>query len=189
MSGRNTVIRSLHDLGLAAWFGGSLMGAVGLNGAAEHEGSAVADRARIASVGWAKWVPVNAAAIGAHLFGGGGLLAANAHRVSSQEGVAASTTAKTVVTAVALAATAYARVLGKKVELASSPDTEDREKAARHPVDLNTARRHLSYAQWSVPALTGCLVVLNALHGEQQRPLEQLHGMWGHVRSAAPLMR
>jgi hypothetical protein len=30
----NTVSRSLHDLGLATWFGGSLMGAVGLNGAA-----------------------------------------------------------------------------------------------------------------------------------------------------------
>jgi len=30
----NTVARTLHDLGLAAWFGGSLMGAVGLNGAA-----------------------------------------------------------------------------------------------------------------------------------------------------------
>ncbi|MFF2206234.1 hypothetical protein [Streptomyces sp. NPDC058145] len=39
MSGRNTVIRSLHDLGLAAWFGGSLMGAVGLNGAARQEGA------------------------------------------------------------------------------------------------------------------------------------------------------
>ncbi|MET7275510.1 MULTISPECIES: hypothetical protein [Streptomyces] len=189
MSGRNTVIRSLHDLGLAAWFGGSLMGAVGLNGAAENEGSTVADRARIASVGWAKWVPVNAAAIGAHLFGGGGLLAANAHRVSSQKGVAASTTAKTVVTAAALAATAYARVLGKKVELASSSAPEDTEKATRHPVDLDTARRHLAYAQWTVPALTGCLVVLNALHGEQQRPLEQLHGMWGHARFVTPLMQ
>jgi hypothetical protein len=29
----NTLSRSLHDLGLATWFGGSLMGAVGLNGA------------------------------------------------------------------------------------------------------------------------------------------------------------
>jgi hypothetical protein len=26
----NTVARTLHDLGLAAWFGGSLMGATGL---------------------------------------------------------------------------------------------------------------------------------------------------------------
>lgn len=32
-STRNTLIRSMHDLGLAAWFGGSLMGAIGLNGA------------------------------------------------------------------------------------------------------------------------------------------------------------
>ena len=34
MAQDNTLARSLHDLGLAAWFGGSLMGAVGLNGAA-----------------------------------------------------------------------------------------------------------------------------------------------------------
>ena len=33
MAQDNTLARSLHDLGLAAWFGGSLMGAVGLNGA------------------------------------------------------------------------------------------------------------------------------------------------------------
>ena len=30
----NTIARTLHDLGLASWFGGSLMGASGLNGAA-----------------------------------------------------------------------------------------------------------------------------------------------------------
>jgi hypothetical protein len=34
MSERNTVVRGLHDLGLAMWFGGSLAGAVGFNGAA-----------------------------------------------------------------------------------------------------------------------------------------------------------
>ena len=34
MAQDNTLARSLHDLGLATWFGGSLMGAVGLNGAA-----------------------------------------------------------------------------------------------------------------------------------------------------------
>ncbi|WP_077800839.1 hypothetical protein [Streptomyces sp. JHA26] len=189
MSGRNnTLIRSLHDVGLAAWFGGSLMGAIGLNGAAEHEGSTVAARARIASVGWAKWVPVNAAAIGAHLFGGGGLLAVNAHRVRTQQGVGASTTAKTAVTAAALAATAYARVLGKKVELASSYSVEDNEKAAEHPIDLEKAQRQLAWAQWAVPAFTGCLVVLNALHGEQQRPMAQFRGMWEHARSSTPLV-
>lgn len=97
----------------------------------------------------------------------------------------ASTTAKTVVTAAALAATAYARILGKKVELASS-DPDDNEKAGRHPVDLRQARRQLACAQWAVPALTGCLVVLNALHGEQQRP-GSVHeiGFWLSFRAVA----
>ncbi|WPO76738.1 hypothetical protein [Streptomyces sp. KN37] len=188
MSERNTVIRSLHDLGLAAWFGGSLMGAVGLNRAARDEGGTEATRDRISSSGWARWTPVNAAAIGAHLFGGGGLLAVNAHRVATQQGVGASTTAKTLVTAAALAATAYARVLGKKVELASSTDPADAAKAQKHPVDLDKARRQLATAQWAVPALTGCLVVLNALHGEQQRPGEQMPGMWERARSVTHLM-
>ncbi|KOX25675.1 MULTISPECIES: hypothetical protein [unclassified Streptomyces] len=183
MSERHTLIRSLHDVGLAAWFGGSLMGAVGLNGAARSEGGTEVAADRIASAGWAKWTPVSAVAIGAHLFGSGGLLVVNAHRVATQQGVAASTAAKTAVTAAALAATAYARVLGKKIELASSSDPEDVEKAGRHPVDLDKARRQLACAQWVVPALTGCLVVLNALHGEQQRPSEQVSGMWGRAES------
>lgn len=188
MTGRNTLIRSLHDVGMAAWFGGALMGAVGLNGAANDESGTEATTDRIASSGWAKWAPVNAAAIGAHLFGGGGLLAVNAHRVATQQGVAASTTAKTVVTAAALAATAYARVLGKKVELASSTDPDDLEKAHQHPIDVHKARRQLALAQWAVPALTGTLVVLNALHGEQQRPAEQIPGIWERARSATHLM-
>ncbi|GAB2879419.1 hypothetical protein GCM10027074_54620 [Streptomyces deserti] len=188
MSERNTVMRSLHDLGLAAWFGGSLMGAVGLNGAARAEGGTQATPARIASSGWAKWAPVNAAAVGAHLVGSSGLLAANAARVATQQGVAASTVAKTVLTGAALAATAYSRVLGKKIELASSSDPEDTEKAAEHPVDTDKAQRQLAFLQWTIPALTGGLLVLNALHGEQQRPEEQARGMWQRAMSRTPHM-
>ncbi|MEU6895383.1 hypothetical protein ABZ934_27115 [Streptomyces sp. NPDC046557] len=188
MSDRHTLLRSLHDVGLAAWFGGSLMGAVGLNGAALDEGGTWATSARIASAGWAKWTPVNAAAIAAHLFGSGGLLAANAPRVAVQQGVAASTLAKTALTGAALAATAYSRVLGKKIELAASSDPQDAEKAAKHPIDTDKAQRHLACLQWAVPALTGSLVILNALHGEQQRPTEQLHGIWQRARSFSPHM-
>jgi hypothetical protein len=69
MTQDNTLARSLHDVGLATWFGGSLMGAVGLNGAA-----AVVDqpdqRLRVANTGWARWTPVNLAGIAAHLAGG-----------------------------------------------------------------------------------------------------------------------
>src|SRR3954470_8722942 len=90
MSERNSLVRSLHDLGLAAWFGGSLAGAVGINGAAAD----VPDKAMrlpVAHAGWARWSPVNLAAIGAHLVGVVGLLVANRDRVRNQKGVGAST--------------------------------------------------------------------------------------------------
>ena len=59
VSSRNTLVRSMHDVGAAVWLGGALMGAVGLNGAA----SDIKDRrqrAEIAADGWARWAPVNA---------------------------------------------------------------------------------------------------------------------------------
>jgi hypothetical protein len=51
MTADNTLSRSLHDVGLAAWFGGSLMGAVGLNRAA---GAVQEPRQRleVANTGW-----------------------------------------------------------------------------------------------------------------------------------------
>lgn len=130
---------------------------------------------------------MNAAAIAAHLVGSSGLLAVNASRVATQQGVAASTVAKTVLTGAALAATAYARMLGKKIELATSKDPQDAEEAAAS-FDTSKAERHLSSAQWLVPALTGGLVILSALHGEQQRPAEQTRGMWERARGLSPHM-
>jgi hypothetical protein len=180
---RNTVVRALHDLGLAAWFGGSLMGVVGLNGAAEDEGGNLRT-AQIASNGWARWTPFNAAAIGAHLLGGAGVLLVNRKRVLGQRGVGASTVAKALLTAAALGATGYTRVLGKKIELASSPDPANAEKADAVPIGIEQAQQQLRVAQWTIPLLTGALEVLNALHGEQQRPGEQARGV---VQRAAGL--
>jgi hypothetical protein len=176
VSQRNTVIRTLNDVGLAAWFGGSLMGAVGLNGAAEQEGGNLRT-ARVASNGWARWTPVNAAAIGLHLVGAVGIGVVNRRRMVAQRGVGAASVAKTVVTAAALAATAYARVLGKKIELASSPNPGDAQRAEDVPVEVEQAQQQLSIVQWTIPVLTGILEVLNALHGEQQRPGQQVAGV------------
>ena len=117
VSERNTVVRSLHDLGLAAWFGGSLAGAVGFNGAAAD----VPDeklRLTVANAAWARWTPVNLAAIAAHLVGGLGIVYANRGRISAQQGVGASTGAKAALTGAALAVTGYSRILGKKLEQA-----------------------------------------------------------------------
>ena len=179
MTERNTLVRSLHDLGLAAWFGGSLMGAVGLNGAAAAARDE-SERSRIASAGWAKWTPVNAAAIGSHLVGATGLLLANKGRVATQRGVAANSAAKTALLGASLAATAYARALGKKVEQASpAPAEGPTDPNARTPDDVAKAMRQQKLAQWAIPALTGGMLVLNALQGEQQRPTQVLSGIFG----------
>ncbi|GFG64000.1 hypothetical protein MKUB_14900 [Mycobacterium kubicae] len=170
MSARNTIVRSLHDLGAAAWFGGSLMGAVGVNGA----GAAVRDpkdRARVTAAGWGKWGPVNAAAIGAHLIGGGAILYNNRDRAKYQSGVTANTVTKLVVTGAALGATVYSRALGMKASQGQGDPVQGAtEPAPSTPSDVAAAQQQLRYAQWLVPALTGTIILLGAQQGEQQRP-------------------
>lgn len=170
MSEKNTVARSLHDVGLATWFGGSLMGAVGLNGAAA-EAHAPEERTRLSAAGWARWAPISAAAIGAHLIGGAGLLGANKARVSAQPGARVNTLTKTALTGAAMALSAYAGYLGRQVDQhaheGAAGATEPRPDASE---DLKAAQHRLRVVQWSIPAVTGTLVVLGAAQGEQQRP-------------------
>ncbi|MEU8035656.1 hypothetical protein [Streptosporangium sp. NPDC049078] len=173
---RNTVVRAMHDVGLAAWFGGSLMGAIGLNGAT----AAVSDRSerlRVANAGWGRWAPVSAASVGAFLVGSLGLLSANRRRVAYQRGVGASTAAKAVLTAGALAATAYTGVLGAKLADAGDVPVEGAVKPEKEtPEDVAKTQQQLRLMQWVVPAVTGLLVVLTSLHGEQQRPGQVIRG-------------
>ena len=176
-SNRNTLVRSMHDIGAAAWFGGSLMGAVALNGAT-NDISEHTDRARIASEGWARWSPVNAAAIGAHLIGGLGLVLAHRGRVRNQAGVSANTAVKTGITALALASTAYSGVLGAKVAAAGAVPADGATKPARStPAGVANAQQQLRVLQWLTPVLTAALVILGAQQGEQQRPGERLRGI------------
>jgi hypothetical protein len=177
MSSRNTVVRSLHDLGSAAWFGGALMGAVGVNGAANGVRDSK-DRARVAAVGWAKWAPVSAVAIGAHLIGGGSVLYANRHRAKNQSGVTANTVAKTLLTGAALGTTVYSGILGAKTAQGDGHATAGAtEPSASTPHDVATAQRQLRYLQWALPLFTGAIVVLGAQQGEQQRPGQVLAGV------------
>lgn len=181
---RNTVVRAMHDAGLATWFGGSLMGAVGLNGAASAVGDG-RERIHVANVGWDRWTPVNAAGIAAHLIGSAGLLLANRGRVAGQHGVGANSVAKTVLTGAALGATAYSRKLGAKLDEAGEVPAEGGVQPAEDtPPEVAKAQRQLRVLQWVIPGLTGTLVVLSSLHGEQQRPGEVVRGM---LRNAFPM--
>ena len=170
MSEKNTVLRSMHDTGLAAWFGGSLMGAVGLNGAAA-EADDPAERLRISAAGWNRWAPVNLAAIGSHLVGAAGILVSERGRVAAQKGVGSMSTAKTAITIAALGATAYSRVLGRKMKKADrAPVDGTTEPNPATPEGVAAAQRQQRVAQWAVPVLTGALLVVSSLAGEQQKP-------------------
>jgi len=182
----NTVARSLHDLGLAAWFGGSLMGAAGVNGAA-----AVVDdptqRLRVANRGWARWTPLNLAGIAAHVAGGSILLVANKGRVAGQRGVATATIAKTALTGLALAATGYSRVLGAKLQrVGDAPAEGGTTPTSGTPEEVAKVQRQLNVLQWVIPGLTGATLVLNAKMGEQQRPTNVTTGVLQGVRSRLP---
>ena len=173
----NTVARSLHDVGLATWFGGSLMGAVALNGAA-GEVDDPRQRARVANVGWARWTPVNLGAIGAHLLGALVITRANRGRLAGQRGVASSSAAKGLLTAAALGATAYSRVLGQKVMNAGDVPVESGAVPSdATPADAARAQSQLRVLQWAIPALTGAMMVMTAQMGEQQRPTNVAKGM------------
>ena len=182
MAADNTVSRSLHDLGLATWFGGSLMGAVGLNGAVAQV-EEPKQRLRVANAGWNRWTPVNLAGIAAHVVGGAVLLAANKGRVASQQGVASATVVKTALTGAALAATAWSRALGAKLDEAGEVPVEGgTDPGADTPEDVAKAQRQLKVLQWVIPALTGAVLVLNARMGEQQRPAQVTGGLLGRLR-------
>ena len=182
MAQDNTLARSLHDLGLAAWFGGSLMGAVGLNGAAAQI-EEPKQRLRVANSGWNRWTPVNLTGIAAHMAGGLILLGANKGRVASQQGVGQATVVKTALTGAALAATAWSRALGARLDEAGQVPVEGgTEPSGDTPKDVAKAQRQLKVLQWVIPALTGAVLVLNARMGEQQRPAQVSGGLLGRLR-------
>lgn len=185
---RNSTARILHDVGLAAWFGGSLMGAIGLNGAS-NDVKDPTDRARVASAGWAKWAPVSAVAIGAHLLGGAEIVRVNRGRIGGQKSVAGWSAAKAALTAAALGATAYSGLLGRKLQGAGSVHAEGGTTPSEATPDgAAAAQTQLSALQWAIPALTGAIVVATSVMGEQQRASEVAKGSAKRAAQAIALV-
>lgn len=164
----------MHDVGLAAWFGGTLMGAVGLNG-----GTAAAsdptERLRLSSIGWAKWAPVQLAALAAHGVGGVGLILGNKKRLVDQPEARTNTVVKFTLTVVAASASLYSAFLGTRIAKHAEEGAEGvTEPAATASAELTSTQKQQKVLQWVIPALTGVIIVLGAQQGEQQRPVAGL---------------
>ena len=106
------------------------------------------------------------------------LTGANKGRLAGQQGVAAASTVKTALTVAALGTTAYARVLGKKLERAGDVPVEGGTTPnPATPEEVTRAQRQLTALQWVIPVLTGAVLVINARMGEQQRPTQATKGL------------
>jgi hypothetical protein len=164
------VARSLNTVGLAAWFGGSLMGAAALRGTSRQAIDAEHDV-------WKRWSTVQTAAIGAHLIGSTKLATTNKGRLLAQRGVGKVSFVKTLCTAGALGATLYASRLGSQVhrDLQEGPSGDADDDAV--PEQVQATLRRLRAVQLAVPALTGAMLVADSRLGEQQRPMEVLRGV------------
>ena len=178
MAETNTIARTVRDLGLANWFGGSLMGAVGLNGSA----GAVSDpeqRSRVPRAGWQRWTPLEAAGILAVVAGDTVLIASRPQHLAAQHGYARNLAIKLAINGAAVAATAGTWLLGRRLDRAGEVPVEGgTDPGADTPEDVARAQRQLKSLQWGIPLLTGAMLVLNARMGEQQRPTQVTGGLF-----------
>ncbi len=191
MSTSQLAWRTLHDVGLATWFGGSVFGSVAL----PREPSQLPTDLHVAPAGkkndpdpasdvlsavesatWMRWQPVLAGSVVAHLVGGAGLLAWNWQRHRRQKGVAATTVVKTAVTAAAIGLTVGAAIDGMKAERLR----EQAENGGDGP-DVRRSRERIAKRMRVVgpliPATTGALLVLGALESEEQQPRSIAEGV------------
>jgi hypothetical protein len=174
MPRRDTLVRSMHDIGLAAWFGGALMGNVGLNAGAASDASP-AERVTIAARGWSRWAPVQWAAIVLHGVGGIGLVRGNKMRLVGQLESRRNAGVKAAVTGLAVASSAGSAIAGKLIgdHIYADPQRVD-DPSASASTAMQRAQRVQRVLQWATPALTLGLIVLAAQQGEQQRPVKGL---------------
>jgi len=164
MTAYSTFVRATHVLTNAAWFGGSLAGAVALEPTGRTSDDA-RDGAEITDEGWRRWGPVQGATIGLHLLSGLAILADNRRRVVGHPPTAAAVVLKTALTGAAIMVSAEA--YRSRAELGDAL-----EHAQRDPAVQDKARqlsRRMSWLRWTTPATTAGLLVLDAYLGEQQR--------------------
>ena len=177
------VLHSLQNLGLATWAGGSLMGAVGLNGAA----AALDDpreQAAVATAGWRRWAPVNAAGLGAFALGGTGLLLSDRHRprggraagstsakrTSAKRTAPTSAVAQVVATTIGMGVAAWsARLSQNLVQAGPVPVQGSTQPGPDTPPDVARTQLQLKVVQWLNPLVAFSLVGLSSWQAEQDR--------------------
>jgi hypothetical protein len=179
------VFHALHDIGLATWFGGSLMGATGLNAAASLLDDP-RERARISTRGWSRWAPVNAAGLAAHLLSAGVILVNDWPRVRTQEGVGRSSAIKTGLTVAGLGVANWSMALNRKMAAARDvPVAGATDPGVMTPPDVARIQRQLKLVQVLNPLISGAIVGVTSWQAEQMRGTQVAKGVLRRLPATA----
>jgi len=166
---RTTAATIAHDIGLAAWFGGAWMGAVGLNGAT-IEVDDHTQRTRVANAGWFRWAPIAGTSLVANVVGAyvlGRLVPSPGIHTGGAGGLRA---LRTVLTAAAVLSTIETGISGQRVVRGGDvPVATSVTPIAATPPKVAAAQRRLRVAQWLVPAFTGALLVVEVFQRRSSR--------------------
>lgn len=159
--------RIAHDLGLAAWFGGAAMGAIGLN-AATREVDEPTQRLRVSNAGWFRWAPMTAMAIAAHTAGLYGRRRWG-HGTALLTGGDVLSVSRLALTGLAIGATIESGRSGQQVVAQGDvPAATAVTPISDTPDDVAAAMRRLRVVQWIIPLATAGVLAVNALqdHGD-----------------------
>lgn len=161
-----TLLTTLHDLSLAAWSGGALMGAVGVN-SATIEVDDHTQRIRVADAAWFRWAPVAGLCVVTHL---AAAIASGRVPVPGRAGRHVPLAqVRSAVTAAAVLATAASGHWGHRVVGAGDvPVATATRPIAATPDHVAAAQHRLRRAQWAVPALTAALWIVDAAQRTRQ---------------------
>ncbi|QSB16555.1 hypothetical protein JQS43_09915 [Natronosporangium hydrolyticum] len=186
----HAVAQATHDLGSALWFGGSVMGAVGVNSSGDELPRSI-DRIRVANSAWGRFAPIEWLGIGAAVVSGLQLTRVGTRRIALQKGFGEATAAKAVTMVLGIATTAYAGYCGMKIaEIAEQASQEGRllevQDAATPtggtPTELARWQRRLRVAQSLVPVLAGANIAFGAYLSQSFRPVATARGVMRRIQ-------
>jgi hypothetical protein len=185
----HVLAQSVHDLGSALWFGGSVMGVAGVNKSGNDLRDGL-DKVRVAESAWQRFAPVQWAGIAAVLVAGSTLSAASKGRLAAQQGYARAGSVKAGVAVAGALASGFAAYSGKRIgdltEQAASAgrrlDVQDASTPNAHtPPEVASWQKRQRAAQYLVPLLSGANVVLNSYLVQSYRPGAAARGVAGRL--------
>jgi hypothetical protein len=179
------VAQAVHDLGSALWFGGTVMGAAGVNKSGNQLTQGI-DRIRVASSAWGRFAPAQWAGIGATLLAGLRLTQVGGRRVALQKGFGTVGALKAGFAVAGAGASGYAAYCGARISALAEEAAQRGTPVEVKDATLPTPATPPEIARWQqrqrltqalVPALAGANIVCNSWLVQSYRTGATLKGV------------